>query len=532
MKWPNRILRLIAGLVLAPVSLMAGFAVPGYCQTALGTNQNWVPTGNLSAARSDHTATLLQNGNVLVVGGIGNGIILDSAELYDPTTRIWSAAGRLSKARRVYTATVLRDGRVLVTGGDTNSAPPEFGRTATAELYDPSAGSWNPTGSMNTIRTGHTATLLQNGKVLVAGGFALDSLGTAELYDPATGTWSSTGSLRVARYGHTATLLQDGRVLVAGGSDDGDLASTLDDAELYYPVTGTWSATGYLNTAVILHTATLLQTGKVLVAGGYVPTFPGGFAAPISLNTAQLYDPVTGTWSDTGNLNAARSSHSATLLPNGAVLIAGGVVWRGRYPSIQAEDISTAEVFDAINANWTGGGNLNAARDRHTATLLPSGKVLVAGGNVVGPTFANTALNSAELYENVVPPGTIGPGFTGAWYDPAQSGHGLFIEVLNNSRLLAWWFTFNPDGTQRAWFGGVGTYSGNTATITEVYQTTGGRWIPNFDPNRIVNNPWGTLAFTFTDCNHGKVDFNSVRGYGTGNMSLTRLTLPARLSCP
>ena len=528
MKKLNDILRLIVGLVVTPVSLMAGFAVPGYCQTALGTNQNWVPTGNLSAARSDHTATLLQNGKVLVVGGRVNGNSLDGAELYDPGTGTWSVTGHLDKARAFHTATLLRDGRVLVAGGDTNAAPPEFGRTGTAELYDPSTGSWSPTGSGNTIRTGHTATLLQNGKVLVAGGFGLDSLGTAELYDPATGRWSPTGSLRVARYLHTATLLQDGRVLVAGGSNDGELFFNLPDAELYEPVAGAWSATAYLNFPVIMHTATLLPSGKVLVAGGY---------QSISLNTAQLYDPANGKWSYAGNLNTARDSHAATLLPNGAVLIAGG---EARHASLRdrsltvVENIGTAEVFDANTATWTGAGNLNTARSRHTATLLPDGRVLVAGGVVddrVPPTYSNP-LASAELYGNAASPGTIGPGFTGAWYDPAQSGHGLFIEVLTDNRLLAWWFTFNPAGTQRAWFGGVGTYNGNTATITEVYQTTGGRWIPNFDPNRIVNNPWGALSFTFTDCNHGKVEFNSILGYGTGSMNLTRLTLPAGLSCP
>jgi hypothetical protein len=127
----------------------------------------------------------------------------------------------------------------------------------------------------------------------------------------------------------------------------------------------------------------------------------------------------------------------------------------------------------------------------------------------------------------------IDSGFTGAWYDPAQSEHGLFVEVLNNNRFLAWWFTFNPAGTEQSWFG-VGTYRGNTAAvITQVTQTTDGRWIPNFDPSKLVQIPWGTLTFTFTDCNNGRVDFNSaVPGYGAGSMTLARLTLPAGLTCP
>jgi plastocyanin len=129
-------------------------------------------------------------------------------------------------------------------------------------------------------------------------------------------------------------------------------------------------------------------------------------------------------------------------------------------------------------------------------------------------------------------PFAIGPGMTGAWYDPAQSGHGLFIEVLSDNRFYASWFAFNPTGSAQSWFTGVGTYSGNTASITTVDMPTGGRWIPNFDPGQVVHNAWGTLTFTFTDCNHGKVSFNSVAGYGAGSMNLTRLTRPAGLSCP
>jgi plastocyanin len=126
----------------------------------------------------------------------------------------------------------------------------------------------------------------------------------------------------------------------------------------------------------------------------------------------------------------------------------------------------------------------------------------------------------------------ITAGFTGAWYDPQQSGHGLFVEVLTDNRILVWWFTFNPDGTQQSWFGNVGQVDGDTATVAAV-QTEGGRWIPNFDHANVTQPPWGTLTLTFTDCNHGRVDFTSgVAGYGEGHMDLTRLTQPAGLSCP
>lgn len=123
----------------------------------------------------------------------------------------------------------------------------------------------------------------------------------------------------------------------------------------------------------------------------------------------------------------------------------------------------------------------------------------------------------------------LGPGYTGTWFDPAQSGHGIFVEILPGDLLLAYWFTFTPQG-QQAWFGGVGPISGNTAAVP-VVQTTGGRFIPNFDPAQVSNPPWGTLNFTFTDCQNGKVDFNSTAGFGTGSMTLKRLTTPAGVSC-
>jgi plastocyanin len=132
------------------------------------------------------------------------------------------------------------------------------------------------------------------------------------------------------------------------------------------------------------------------------------------------------------------------------------------------------------------------------------------------------------------PPGNvpITAGFTGAWYDPTQSGHGIFLEVLQNNQLLAFWYTFNPDGTQQSWFGNVGAIDGTTATVAAL-QTQGGQWIPNFNPANVTQPSWGTLTFSFTDCNHGRVDFSSsVVGYGEGHMDLTRLTQPAGLACP
>jgi N-acetylneuraminic acid mutarotase len=278
----------------------------------------WSSTGGLASARESHTATMLPNGKVLVAGGVIRGgytIPLAGAELYEPATGKWSSTGSLSVARYGHTATLLPNGKVLVVGGDTSGelynpaagtwssagllAHGRAGHTATllangkvliagggsraAELYNPTNGTWSLSGSLITLRTGHTATLLADGKVLVAGGqyFTNGSpiiiLSSSELYDPATGAWSATGSLTNPRYSHTASLLPDGKVLVAGGYNSGTLSSV----ELYNPTTGNWSSAGDLEIQRYLHTATSLADRKVL--------FAGGVGLGSYLNTAEMY---------------------------------------------------------------------------------------------------------------------------------------------------------------------------------------------------------------------------------------------------
>jgi N-acetylneuraminic acid mutarotase len=339
----------------------------------------WTATGSLATARGKHTATLLPNGKVLVVGGHGNNgnsDVLASAELYDPASGTWTATGSLATARELHTATLLPNGKVLIAAGENSFDNIYF---TSAELYDPASGTWATTGSLATARYLHTATLLPNGKVLVAGG--LNGSGTflasAELYDPASGSWTATGNLGAARGSHTATLLPNGKVLVAGGSNFGALAS----AELYNPASGTWTATGSLGAARDGHTATLLPNGKVLVAGG---TGIGQFI----LASAELYDPASGTWTATGSLGAARVNHTATLLPNGKVLVAGGGNNSG-----SAGVMASAELYDSASGSWAATGSLATGRQAHTATLLPNGEVVVAGGSKL-----SSALASAELY--------------------------------------------------------------------------------------------------------------------------------------
>ncbi|HEX6006188.1 MAG TPA: kelch repeat-containing protein [Burkholderiales bacterium] len=468
----------------------------------------WVATGPLNVPRYAHTATLLADGNVLVVGGSGPDGALASAERYDPVTGKWRVVASPAVARNHLTATLLFDGNVLVVGGSERP-----------EIYDPVADTWSMTAGTVEPHFSHTATRLASGKVLVVGGtgdFSVPSVPfTAELYDPATGQWAAAGNPRWARIQHTATLLVNGTVLVAGGIsnndyEDGELPDP-QNAEIYDPATNSWREVG-MPLRTDGHTATLLANGKVLVVGGT------GF---LIAGPAQLFDTTSETWRDLGPLNAERLNHTATLLSSGKVLLAGSGALRGT-------GVSTAvETYDPATERFASTASLGVGRQSHTATLLANGNVLVAGGmGHAGDGFA--VRGTAELH---VPPFEIGAGMSGAWYDPAQSGHGLFIEVLRDNRLLAGWFAFNPVGTAQAWFVGVGTYSGDTATITSVDMPTGGTWIPNFDPSSVVHNAWGALTLRFTDCNHGTVSFNSP-SFGVGTMSLTRLTQPLGSSCP
>ena len=337
----------------------------------------FAPTGSMNTARALHTATLLLDGRVLIAGGTRSSsnpiLALASAELYDPATGTFAAAGDMTTARFWHTATLLPDGRVLIAGGWGVNNPDA--RTS-AELYDPSTGTFTATGSMAASHC--CATLLNNGKVLMTGW----SGAFAELYDPSAGTFTGTGRMNTDGI-HRATLLPDGRVLIANVKDPAP-----QPAEIYDPVTNTFSLTGAMKFGA--GTVTLLTSGKVLLAGGQNEGGDWSFAS------TELYDPTSGTFTDGGKMLHARDSHTATLLSDSSVLMTGGSA--GGAPTY-----ADAELYDPSAGGFAATVNMTARRSVHTATLLNDGRVLITGGAYwIGDGDSPYLLSSAELYNPAV----------------------------------------------------------------------------------------------------------------------------------
>ena len=363
----------IAALALAASTL--SFAASG----------TWVPTGAMRSARDGHTATILANGKILAAGGTNNGVALASAELYNPAAGTWASTGSMNVARTNARAVVLSNGSVLVMGGCVNDCL--SATTKSAELYNPTAGTFTATGSMVQARAEFAVTLLANGQVLVAGGCtAFDVNGCAsvtnkaEIYNPATGTWKATGALRGARHAMTATLLPSGKVLVAGGATAA--SDAVNSSEIYDPTAKTWTLGLKMVTARSDYASIMLGTGKVLFMGG--ENING-----VSINKAELYNPSTGKFTKTGNMTATREEHTAALLANGNVLVSGG----NKKTLTTQTPLASAELYNPATGTWTATGSMSNARAGHTSTVLHNGNVVNAGGS-----DAVNELSSAELY--------------------------------------------------------------------------------------------------------------------------------------
>jgi hypothetical protein len=348
-------------------------------------------TGSKYNATSGGNSYLLWTGKLLVAGGGTN-----KAELYTPempgTVETWVAANNMHTARANTNYSYLDDGRVIMIGGLDSSGNP----LASAELYDYLDGNFYSTGSMSTPRQHHTATRLYTEKILVTGGrpsATANVLNSAELYDPVSGTFSSTGNMQRYRRLHKAAPLPDGKVLITGGlgGDSNTANGYLNSAEIYDPATGTftWTAggiTGGLNTARYNHQAILLYTGEVLIVGGVGP-------GSVVLNSAELYDPETDTFTAIGDMITARTNLLLTTLPNGKILVSNGS------SDTTGTPIQAVEIYDPATGNFTSASNALEARYYNRIVRLDNGKTIFVGGQTTANPSSVT--NSAELYNHV-----------------------------------------------------------------------------------------------------------------------------------
>ena len=335
----------------------------------------------------NHTTTVLKDGRLLVVGGrtrtegtsgrgSGHTLFLGSVEIYEPIIGKWYSAKKLGYRRGGHSASLLQDGRVLVTGGRTltefkaDDEHRDIIYASSTEIYDPSTDMWSEVDPMPEARWDHTATVLQDGKVLVTGGFNGQSkaLASANIYDPKTNKWTATGNLIVGREGHKAVLMNNGQVMILGGWDT-------DLVETYDPTTGQWSEAGTLTESTAVPAVATLPNGKIMVAGG--------FGKQHALATLHLYDPTTSTWSRASDMPDGRVGATITVLRNGFVLLTGG------------SQETAAFLYDPTNDQWLVAGNLVDAPIKHTATLLDDNSVIIVGGD----TRHFGVLRSVEIYK-------------------------------------------------------------------------------------------------------------------------------------
>ncbi|MCU1243935.1 MAG: Kelch repeat protein [Candidatus Acidoferrum typicum] len=329
------------------------------------------PASPMLEPRSGHTATLLQDGKVLIAGGMRrNRDFYTSAELFDPATGKFQATGAMSVARVGHAAVLLRSGKVLVIGGWVGP-----GCTDSAELYDPATGIFTALSRMNAKRGRPTATLLASGEILIAGGADHDTPGgvaSAEIFHAVTSKFESVGPMHTGRISQTAMLLNDGHVLIVGGRGEAVTAS----AELYEPISKQFVVTGSLHTARYKHSAGKLPDGRVLIVGGSDERDWQG-----TTNSAEIYDPRTGRFSATSPLNESRFKlpEEAAQLASGQLLVAGGS--------------KKVEVYDPASGKFLiAAGQLADARHFMSETRLKDGSVLLAGG------YPNNDQSTAETW--------------------------------------------------------------------------------------------------------------------------------------
>jgi len=322
------------------------------------TSGSFSSTKSTSTGHTAPSATLIPNGQVVLLGGQSNceeNAPNSGIELYDYLNENWTSMPASTTSSYGQTATLIQNGLILIVGGRFNNEP-----TSNSWIYDASTNQLYSGPHLKTARCNHTATLMMDGSLLIVGGETkVGTTSNVEIFDSETQTWAEASPLPLPLEGHTATLLPDGNVLIAGGSNGTEVSK---ECFLYNPTCDVWQTTGNLQLPRSHHTATLLQNGEVLISGG-----------ALGNGTCEIYTPSSSSWIATGAVGIPRMNHSATLLSNGNVVVIGGTAANGTSSSV-------AETYNPIDRSWRTTGLLPQGRANHAALLLPTGKILIAGG--------------------------------------------------------------------------------------------------------------------------------------------------------
>lgn len=532
-------------------TILANFAVKPLDSGA----GEWLRTGDMNDGRFSFPAILLSNGKVLVAGGGKDIGIVSSAELYDPFTGIWSRAGNV-KGSGGQAATLLPNGKVLVSGGAYDSWPESF---PDSFLFNPDTNSWARSGNMTVSRTGHTQTLLLNGKVLIAGGYHIEYgiqncyvTPGVEIYNPATGTYSLAGNMTYARVRHTATLLKNGKVLIAGGGTN--------LCELYDPAIGTFSPTGNLSLSRSFHTALLLPDGRVLVAGGghtlvelYDPatgtwSSAGNMRSYHSSATlllrgevllagnnqpCELYNPKTGVWSIAASLVIPRNSPSAVLLSDGRVLLAGGLnppdaTYQTATAELYYPDIKT-DIRYSTTTTLTSSLNLSRVGQSVTFTATVNGAGITPTGNI---TFrdettilgaVNIAGGSANFTTNSLAAGnhSITAVYSGDSAHAASTS-AMLVQEVKAPQTAVYTIAVSASPANGGVTSGKGTYAAGATVTLNATPNTGFRFV-NWTENGTIASTAAVYSFTASG-NRTLVANFCVQNPPTAPFSLTAVT--------
>ena len=356
--------------------------------------QSWQYTGSLSMEKRTGILTTLPNQTAIYVGGAdASGIALNTCELYDPATASWNIAAAMAIGRERHTATLLPDGQLVVIGGNTS---PEYDYsipTGSIEIYDYTKNQWSNGGSLLLPRQNHTSTLLQNGTILITGGYTGSGItSSVEIYDPSTGKCINAAPLMLARHDHSATLLNDGRVIIVGGRDGGSGSDYFNESEIYDPSTNTWQVIGNMAQARIKGSLVCFSDGSVIASGGR--NTPNTSAPGSEVLTGSLMN-----WTSTSPMFQPVTWQTTDLMPNDRLLVTGGIVddnWSNSFTGVMTP---TCEWYDKQNQRWFYAPQLNQARSYHASCFihqtvndnLPEDLILVAAGITGDYTFTNTA---------------------------------------------------------------------------------------------------------------------------------------------